>query len=201
MVSILSKIIYEQVDSKELSALVTTCVKDNNLQRYQFPSKFEFVNIDILNSSHSKYNSYCKQNKPLAPFEKQAVFKESNDYNVNVVARIGEKLIGLSIMLWFYDSLGDSNLWNYRSKLLSVKTDYENMGVATNILKTLEQVPEIQGKVLRFGNFSDDGKHYLRKKIPKIFTNKSYYLFPKDDSYYTNPFPKEYGCYLEGDYD
>jgi hypothetical protein len=199
----MDKVIIEEISLKELDEILKSPPIESDINGSKKIKNFTYVDVSTANDRiYAPYQTNYKRSKNLKEFEKQAIINElDSEYDISIVAMKENELIGVLSLKWFYDNFKDIKLWNYRNRFISVKNEYKNKGIATQMLQKLESSKSIEGKVLRFGNFSPQGKLYLQQLITKIFCNENYIILPKDDWKYNKPFPKKLGCYLIGDYD
>lgn len=189
------KIIYEKITHYELDDLlkIQTNYKsksvDEPLNGFKFLRKNQAEIQFILASS--RYN----ETNNLRIFEKQEQKLEYDfEHDINIVALNNKQITGIIMLEWMMNTIGTDILWNYKNRFIEVNKNYRSLGIATNLLKTLEQLPEIQGKIIQFGDYEPDGMKFIKPIIPKIFSNNNYYIMPKRKTY--DKLPKEFGCYI-----
>ncbi len=151
---------------------------------------FEYLQLsEVRDRRVSRGNIYSQENN-LSPLEIQSERKlEKDAYDRSIVGLVDEELAGI----WIFNWIKTWNFWNYYSKFFDVRKDYKNNGLATILIKTLNQAEFIKGKIVQIGNYSPEGRKYLCHLINREMKAEDYARILKGDC----PFqaPTEFGVY------
>lgn len=191
-----SNIIIENISTKDLDELLKIQKGNECINRKEHTKGFKILRNDyVVERLMNEEYSYFWQ-EGLRSFETQENKKDFNhEYDINILARKEDEIIGLNRLEWVYDSYGKDTFWNYKSNFLEVRNDHYKQGIAKKLLQHLEKETITQGKIIRFGEFSTKGDKYLKHNIEKTFLNKKHFILPKN-SLGWQTIPKEFGCYF-----
>lgn len=123
---------------------------------------------EMKNFDHQ--NEYKNEN--LTPFEIQ---KQMNlprvDYHKTIVVSLNDSPIGILFCQWIKCH---GSFWQYHIRFIDVHRNYKNLGVGTNLVKTLDQSKFIKNKILAIGEFSEEGEEYMKHTLKRELKAKDY---------------------------
>ena len=193
-------LVIETVSLPVLDDLVASQISFESSELDSLVSGFSILRRNTVSYRMQNPRAVYSSTDDLRFFEKQSTKKILDcEYDVNVVARTNSEILGVFLLRWEKYRVGThkkDKIWNYNVAFIEVKDSYRNKGIASDLLEFVEQLPEIQNKVIRFGKFKSDGTKYIRHIIPRIFSSDSYLILPQPTPQYKE-FPPAFGCYLK----
>ncbi|MFH1589337.1 MAG: GNAT family N-acetyltransferase [archaeon] len=147
------------------------------------------LEYDILNFD---LNNKYEQETDLSPLEIQTKQNfQKKDYVKAIVATKNKSVVGFLLTRWakFYH-----NYWFNQVTYIDVHKDFQNQGIGTELMKTLNSVDFAKNKILYIGMLSDDGEKYMRPVIEKELKAKDYALVYED---YVGSIPTTFGVYKD----
>lgn len=126
---------------------------------------------------YDQEHDYSKE-KQLSPLENHLdINKPREDYHKAIIAKQDESLIGILLCQWVKSPGG---FWRYHIRLLDVHEDHKNQGVASNLVRELNQADFIKGKILQRGESTIEGQMHLTKLMKHELKAQDYAVIPPD---------------------
>ena len=150
--------------------------------RQELPSRFE---------NQDPYHNYCSiTHKDLTVMEIMRILhKRREQYHHALITKRQHDVVGALIAQWvkFHEEF-----WHYHIRFVDVREDCRNQGIATKLLRTLNEADFLKQKILYMGMLSVDGERYLRHIVHREMKARDYALVFED---YIGPTPITSGIY------
>jgi hypothetical protein len=126
----------------------------------------------------------------LSPLEIQAQTDlRKEEYHRAITASVDQALVGILTCQWvkFHE-----DFWHYHVRWIDVHEDYKNQRVGTNLVRALDDVEFVKGKILSLGMLSIEGTDHIARVIKRDLKARDYALVFEG---YVGHKPTSFGVY------
>ena len=155
-----------------------------DLPTHGYEPRKRFNGFDLLgphNTREMVRGTRYSEEKDLSPLEVQSdrtLLDE--DYHRTLAVLEDDKLIGVLINEWV-KAIPVMPFWHYTIKFIDVYKDYRNLGVGTELVRTLDGSDFLKGKIFFAGPFTEDGHRYIKHVIKSELKARDYAIIDKFD--------------------
>ena len=170
--------IHAQIEpSIELWHLPTLAAFLSSIPREQYDAKLRPPGFGILNRRFLRRSDVAERYPSpdaLPKWQRQERGEcSSSEFDRALIARLGSEVIGIVHCEWKRCTLGH-DFWAYELALVDVHEAWRERGIATSLLRALDEQSWLSGKILKMTSFTPLGRERLPGVLKRHLRAKNY---------------------------
>lgn len=145
------------------------------------PSGFELFSDSLVQRRYDYRNQTYPDPSELPEWQRQTFGNcKEHVFDRALIARVGPAITGVLYCRWIKQLPfnPEKSYWSYNLSYVDIHADWRDRGIASSLLKALDQQTWLHDKIIRMTDFTQDGKKWLCKTVDRELKAERYILLP-----------------------